>query len=140
MKQVLVLQIMFKRDLEYCADELRVIHRAIAQTYKRAMHTSRNIGFVVTTSESSQELMSRLRSVLDEGPIEAMWCYSAPSDLVSNRGGLDSLETYIKLANAEIGKRRNPEYVREIEVRSPRRQFERRENTVGGTPVKMRGH
>lgn len=135
MKHVLILQIMFKRDLEYCENELRIIQRAIAQTYKRAMHTSRNIGFVVTTSESSKDLMDRLQSVLDEGPIEAMWCYSAPADLVSSRGGLDSLETYIKFANAEIGKRHNPEYVREIEVRAPRGQFQGAKNRIGRTPI-----
>lgn len=84
--------------------------------------------------------MGRLRTVLDEGPIEAMWCYSAPPDLVSNRGGLDSLETYIKLAKAEIGKGRNPEYVKEIEVRSPRRQFQRPENGERSTSVQVSRH
>lgn len=41
MKNILVLQVIFKRDLEYCKDEMIELSRAISQKFKRAMSCCR---------------------------------------------------------------------------------------------------
>ena len=136
MKNVLVLQVIFKRDLEYCKDELMAISRAVANKFKRAMHASRNLAFVITTNESEQELMNRLAFVLDQGCIEDCWCYQAPRVVVSTRKGLDSLESYIKFAHSEIGKPRETYHV-EKRQRFPRREVSVSEDIVRSAPVKV---
>ena len=137
MKQILILQIILNRNLEYCESEIRAIYTRIAQPLKRAMHCSRNLAFVVTTRESPKELMERLAPVLSASAVESVWCYAAPSEIVSSRGGLDSLQTYVKIARAEIGQSTNTNNLREIEVRAPKGQFQRSEDSKSGTLVQM---
>ena len=133
---VLVLQVIFKRDLDYCKDELIAISRAVANKFKRAMHTSRNMAYVITTPESEQELMNRLAFVLDKGCIEDCWCYQAPRVVVSTRKGFDSLETYIKAAHSEIGKPRETHHI-EQRQRFPRREVNVSEDIVRDAPIKV---
>lgn len=139
MKNVLVLQVIFKWDLEHCKNEIGAINRAIAQKFKRAMHASRNMAFVITTHETEQNLMNRLAFVLDQGCIEDAWCFEAPRVVVSTRKTLDTLENFIRIAYSEIGKSRNPKYIEQRQRPAPRREVKLTEDVISSTPVKVFG-
>lgn len=100
------------------------------------MHASRNIAFVITTQETDEELVERLGPVLEAGAIEDYWCFAAPGHVVSSKGTLDSLGTYIKFAYSEIGKQSHAKNMTKSKVRTSG-HFQRREDRISSAPVQV---
>jgi hypothetical protein len=115
MLQPHLLRVEFKFDLE-SKDSQRAIGtiiKNVRRPAKAAMHCKRSIALVITTAETSTELLTRLRPVLEEiSAIDNYWCHLAPPAVVARHGGLDPLVTRVKEAWEEIRKGRKSYNVR----------------------------
>jgi hypothetical protein len=92
MLQAHLLRVEFKYDLESKDSQIAVgtIIKNVRRPAKAAMHCKRSIALVITTAESSTELLTRLRPVLEQlGAVDNYWCHLAPPAVVARHGGLD---------------------------------------------------
>ncbi len=114
--QVYILRVCFTQDLEYTKRYIARIISALRRPAKTAMHTKREIGFVIITNETDAQLVDRLRPTLEEIEfIENWWCHRAPPVIVAKYGSMDTLSTFVGQAWEEIRKRRHSKYVRHSE-------------------------
>lgn len=134
-ERVLLLQVMLKRDAEWCAKEVADLFRAIRRHARRAMHCSRNIAFVIQTDETPEQLVNRLALYLDVSAFEAYWCMTPGNDVVSSNGSLDPLASHIRdfAGIVECRQRREAQ-----NMRNPKRWNSRHwENLESQAPVKV---
>jgi hypothetical protein len=109
MLQAHMLRVEFKFDLESKESQRAVgtIIKNVRRSARAAMHCKRSIALIIITAESSTELLTRLRPVLEEtSTIDNYWCHLAPPAVVAKHGGLDPLVTRINEAWEEIRKGR----------------------------------
>jgi hypothetical protein len=122
-KQPLLLRVEFSFPLEKAQHVIGQIVRPLSWPWWKCSHGKYSISFVVVTEESSLELVKRLR--LDEiTAVEDYTCHTAPIGVICKHGGMNTLHTAVSKAWDAVGKRRNPEYVRQTKRFDPR--FERR--------------
>jgi len=115
MLQAHLLRVEFKYDLESKDSQVAVgtIIKNVRRPTKAAMHCKRSIALVIITPESSTELLTRLRPVLEQiGAVDNYWCHLAPPAVVAKHGGLDPLATRVREAWEEIRKGRKSYNVR----------------------------
>jgi hypothetical protein len=94
-KQVMLLQVFLKFDIDYSDREINAIKRAIGKSSKPCMHNSRHIGFVLTTNETPQELVNRLRDVLEVDNITDYTAVNVLGKPAGKHGGLNSFVTHV---------------------------------------------
>lgn len=115
MLQAHLLRVEFKFDLED-RDTKRAIAQiisAIRKPAKAAMHCKRSFALVITSSETSAELLSRMRPTLENiSAIDNYWCHVAPRGVIARHGNMDPLATRVREAWEEIGERRNSKNMR----------------------------
>lgn len=109
---VVKLEIAFKFELDKCQREVGKVISALKRSAKTGMHTKRTIAFAIVTTESSSELLNRLRPVLSEiDAIDNYWCSTAPRDLVGMNGSIDPMVNRILEAWNEARYRNYPKYM-----------------------------
>lgn len=94
-KQVLLLQVFLRFDIEYCERELKALRRSLGNSAKPCMHNHRHLGFVLTTRETPEDLVQRLRDVLE---VDNITDYTAANILgrpAGKHGGLNSFVTHV---------------------------------------------
>jgi len=134
-----ILHVEFKVDLEYATREIKAVRMAIERWALPCMHGKRSLAFVIVTKETDVELVQRLRPVLDD--VTANYrVHEAPRVVVARHGSIDTLVTRVADAWNEIRQRRNPEYMRQRQLRSAERRIRNREGgAIGQVSVKPRG-
>jgi hypothetical protein len=134
--QVLELRVDFKYDLERARRDLARIYKAFGRWAKPGLHGKSTITFLLVTTETSTELVKRLRPTLDEiTSIDNFWCRVAPQVIVTKHG-IDPYSTYLDLAWKKAREWNQSKHMRQpqrLHVISERR-IEDRER---GAPVKM---
>lgn len=100
-KQVLLLQVFLKFEIEDCQRELKSLRRLLGAA-QPCMHEKRHIGFVLTTNEEPQELLDRLRSALETDNIVDYTATFVLGKAAGKHGGLNSLVTRINAAYAVL--------------------------------------
>jgi hypothetical protein len=104
--QVLFLHLVFKFDLEHAKHTVGRIIKVMRCPVHRGMHSRTGLGMLIVTTESAQELVERIRPVLDDiESLENFWCYVAPQpdDVVGRHGGLDPLCHRLRKAWVDAG-------------------------------------
>lgn len=127
-QQPLLLRVEFPFPLEKADYIIAQIVRPLARPMWKCSHGKYSIALVIVTDESSRDLVKRLR--LDEiSGVEDYTCHVAPIGVICKHGGLSTLHTAVTKAWDSIGKRRNPEYMRQTKRFDPRieRRIEDRE-------------
>jgi len=120
-EQAYILRVCFTQDLEHTKGYIGRIITALKRPAQTAMHTKREVGFVIRTAEDVHDLVNRLRPALDEIPfVDNWWCHRAPPVIVARYGSMDTLSTRVGQAWADIRERRHAKYVRQAEVGEPR--------------------
>lgn len=113
---VYLLQIILKNDLEKEASVTPKIMTMVSRWCKPAMHAKRNIGYVIVSDESLEEISKRLSSGLfklqELGSIERFFIYPAPEKVISEFGDIDPLMHYIRSGYVEARKRDKPQNMR----------------------------
>jgi hypothetical protein len=96
MRQVLLLRVEFKYELEDSNRAIGQIVRAFERHMWKGMHGKRTIGFVIATEETAADLIRRLRPTLEsvEG-IDNYWCHVAPPAVVARHGFMDPLASNV---------------------------------------------
>ncbi|RUT32630.1 hypothetical protein EMQ25_05640 [Arsenicitalea aurantiaca] len=103
-RTVIVLMVAFKYDLEHCPRESLAIGKSLwGYPLKAAMHSKRQIAYVVQTDLTAAQIMDRARSALSAGCVEQAWAFTPGADIASNLP-LDALVD--KVAEAWISVRR----------------------------------
>jgi len=97
-KQVVVLQIFLKYELQYCERELKALRQALGRNAHPCMHERRHIAFVITTQESPSELVQRLSDVLEVDNIEDWTAGVMLGGCVGKHGVMNSFVTKVNLA------------------------------------------
>jgi hypothetical protein len=101
-KQVILLQVFLKFEIEHCPREIAALRRVIGKAAQPCMHDKRHIAFVFTTMEEPAELLERLGPVLE---VDNFTNYTATLVLgkaAGKHGGLNSLVTRINSAFAVL--------------------------------------
>ena len=101
-KQVVVLQVFLKFEIEDCPREIGALRRAMGTTAQPCMHDKRHIAFVLMTMEEPAELLERLGPVLE---VDNFTNYTATLVLgkaAGKHGGLNSLVTRVNSAFAVL--------------------------------------
>ena len=115
-EQVYILRVCFTHDLEHTKSQIGRIITALKRPAQTAMHTKREVGFVIRTPEEVAELVDRLRPTLDEIQlVENWWCHRAPPVIVAKYGSMDTLATRVGQAWADVRERRHGKHVRQPE-------------------------
>lgn len=97
-KQVVLLQVFLKFEFEHCEREIKGLRRAIGRTAHPCMHDKRHIGFVMMTNEDPQELLDRLRPVLEVDNITNYTAVIPLGKAAGKHGGMNSLVTRVNWA------------------------------------------
>lgn len=137
-RTVIVVMVAMKVDLENCRREAFAVAKALhGLPFKPAMHSKRQLAYVVQTALTSTQLMDRVRVAAEngEGLVENVWCFTPGVDVVGMLP-FDTLTDHIRAAWAEVRKWNNPQNMRppkagEIFVKRGVKDFER------GARVKM---
>jgi hypothetical protein len=110
---VLELRVDFKYDLERAGGDVGRIFKAFGRWAKPGMHGKCTVTFLVITTETSTELVKRLRPTLDEiTSIENYWCKVAPQVVVTKHG-IDPYSSYLELAWKRAREWNQPKNVRQ---------------------------
>lgn len=121
---VFVLQVILKNDLEDAPKLTGRVLSFIKRWCKPAMHAKRNIGYVIVTDETLDQLGDRLWPELQElielGSVERFFLYPAPPGVISDHGKMDALAHWIRAGRVEAGERNKPQHVRDRERRKRR--------------------
>lgn len=99
-KQVVLLQVFLKFEPEHCERELAALRRVLGRTVQPCMHEKRHIGFVMVTNEEPEELLERLRAVLEVDNFVSYTAAIVLGKAAGKHGGLNSLVTRINWAFA----------------------------------------
>jgi hypothetical protein len=83
------------------------IAKHINAPFKAAMHSKLGIALVIQTAEASEELVDRLRPILEGEAVENIWCYT-PVNNVASLLPLDPLTDYVKEAWKAVNTYNNP--------------------------------
>ncbi|RUT99697.1 hypothetical protein EOD23_24660 [Mesorhizobium sp. USDA-HM6] len=97
-KQVIVLQVFLNFEIEDCQRELTNLRKALGRGHQPCMHDKRHIGFVLMTNEEPNELLERLRPVLEVDRITNYTATLVLGKAAGKYGGLNSLVTQINAA------------------------------------------
>jgi len=136
LNQVLELRVDFKYDLERAVHDVGRIYKVFGRWTKPGMHGKSTVTFLLVTTETSTELVKRLRPTLDEiTSIENYWCRVAPQVVVTKHG-IDPYSTYLDLAWKKAREWNQPKHVRQSQRFNivAERRVEDRER---GAPIKM---
>ncbi len=101
-KQVVLLQVFLRFEIENCDREQKALRRALGNSAHPCMHDKRHIAFVLLTREEPDELLERLRPVLE---VDNFTDYTAAIVLgkaAGKHGGLNSLVTRINSGYAVL--------------------------------------
>ena len=115
MLQVHLLRVEFKFELEDRQSRAAIgqIITALKRPAKAAMHCKRSFALVVTSGESSTELLNRMRPTLEDiSAVDNYWCHLAPRGVTARHGNLDPLANRVREAWEELGQRRSSNNMR----------------------------
>jgi hypothetical protein len=112
MLSVRLLLVATKFDIEEHAHEITKVGRAIQRPFKPAMHSRRSIAFVIETEETSEQLVKRMRPVLNNDRFLNFWAFTPGSDIAGRDGVNDPLATYVIGAHARVRQRNQSKNVR----------------------------
>lgn len=101
-KQVVLLQIFLRFEIDHCERELRALRRMLGPNTHPCMHEKRHIAFVLTTREEPAELLERLRPALEVDNITSYTAKIVLGKAAGKDGGLNSLVTRINAAYAAL--------------------------------------
>ncbi|MGO4638671.1 hypothetical protein AB4Z43_09555 [Mesorhizobium sp. 2RAF45] len=101
-KHVLLLQVFLRFEIEHCDREVKALRRALGPSAKPCMHEKRHLAFILKTGERPQELVDRLRPVLDVDNFADFTAVAVLGDPAGKHGGLNSLVTHINVAFATL--------------------------------------
>jgi|GEM_PF-6435729 len=110
-RTVIVVMVAMKVDLENCKREAFAIAKALhGLPFKPAMHSKRQLAYVVQTSLTAKALMDRVRGPAEngEGLVENVWTFTPGVD-VTGLLPFDSLTDHIRNAWMEVRKYNNPQ-------------------------------
>jgi hypothetical protein len=71
------------------------------------MHSKLGIGLVIQTTETQDELMNRLRPIVEGQSVETAWCYT-PCETVASLHSLDPLKERVREAWRAVNAYNNP--------------------------------
>ena len=122
-RTVLLVMVCVKYNYEDCAKEvLNLSRRLQGLPFRPAMHSKRQIAYVVQTDLVSHELMDRLGDTVHAGCIERVWIFTPGQDVVSDLSP-DPLADYIKAAWVNV---REWNQAKNMRRPKPREIFEKR--------------
>lgn len=76
------------------------------------MHAKRSVGFVIETDETAEQLVERLRPVLDHERFHNFWCFTPGSDITGRDGTVDPLTVRVREAYDRVRQRNQAKKVR----------------------------
>ncbi|MEX0954810.1 MAG: hypothetical protein WDZ83_06315 [Rhizobiaceae bacterium] len=97
-KQVILLQVFLKFEIDLCDRELKSLRRALGPGIQPCMHEKRHLAFVIVTREEPAELVQRLSRVLEVDNIEDWTAGIMLGGCVGKHGGMNSFVTKINWA------------------------------------------
>lgn len=112
--QVLLLYLEFYFDVERCEEVRNALYRRANRTVRPCHFGSKFIAFAIVTKESSQQLVDRLRPVLNMSQVKYWKCFSVVEDVVAKDGALDPLFSAVASCFDEIRKGSDPNNVRSL--------------------------
>lgn len=123
-RTVLVLMVAFNWDLERCAGEAKAIARTLrGYPFKAAMHSKRQIAYIVQTHMDARQLLRHAGDTLNAGCVERAWAFTPGADVAAN-APLDAFTEKVAEAwasvrnyNARLRVRRLPAHIFEREER-----------------------
>lgn len=130
--EVIALQIFFSYDIDLCVRELTAIKKAIGGKIYPAMHDKRHIALVMVTNETTEQLVDRLRSVLEVGCISNFWAQVPTAKITGKYGNLDSFVSRVRMAYGLVYQRTKPKHVFTPQAYARK---DRRHKAVGKVPV-----
>lgn len=84
-RTVLVVMVCFNYDFTHCGHEAQAVSRALrGYPIRAAMHSKRQIAYVVETHMTAPELMTFLKAPLSAGCIERAWVFTPGADVAAN--------------------------------------------------------
>jgi len=84
-RTVIVVMVAFKWDLERCAREAMAIKRGLyGYPLHAAMHSKRQIAYIVEIDLTAAEVIERLREPLQAGCVERAWAFTPGADVAAN--------------------------------------------------------
>jgi hypothetical protein len=114
-RTVIVVMVAFKWDLELCSREAKAVARGLfGYPLGAAMHSKRQIAYVVQIDLSAEQVISRLREQLAAGCIENAWAFTPGAD-VAGILPLDALSEKVAKAWREV-RQFNKLFSREIKA------------------------
>ncbi|WP_022697193.1 hypothetical protein [Euryhalocaulis caribicus] len=135
-QNVVILQVFFKYDNDLCVRELMSIRTAIGRAFRPAMHDKRHMAFVIQTTETPEELVNRIRNVLEADSIANYWALIPYQNPAGKFGGLDALTTRVRMAYADVRNKAKAKDMRKAE-RLVRESSDH--DTLGKVHVERRG-
>lgn len=118
-KQPLLLRVEFDFPLESANHVIAKIIGPMQRQIFKCCHGKYSMAIIVMTDESSHELVDRLRLKQITG-IADYSCHVAPIGAICMHGGMNTFATALDKAWDAVGKRRNPEYMRQTKRFDPR--------------------
>lgn len=111
-RTVLVLMVAVRWDIENCAREIQAITKRLkAWPLHAAMHSKRQIAYVVETDLTAKGLMDSLGFTAEVGCIENIWAFTPGRDIASLLT-FDPLTERVQGAWANVRKWNDPQNVR----------------------------
>jgi uncharacterized ferredoxin-like protein len=131
-RQVYLLRVEFKYELEKAQSGIRHIFLALKRPAWKAKHGTRTIAFLLVSNEELSQLVQRLRPALESAEgIFDYWCHVAPFGVIARHGGMDSLTTRLNEAWLEARQWHKPEHMGQAKVFDTfKRRMENRENST----------
>lgn len=133
---VIALQVFFSYDNDLCVRELTAIKKAIGGKIYPAMHDKRHIALVFISNETPENLVDRLRPVLDVGCVSNYWAQVPTAKIAGKYGGLDTFVSQVRLAYGLVYQRTKPKHV--ITPQAYARK-NRRHDAVAQMPIERGG-
>lgn len=114
-RKSLVILFSLKFELENCAHLIRGVEKYLSARWwtKKAAYMQRSVSFVVVTPVSEEDLIERLRPVVEKlGATERFWVFEAARFAKSSEGGdFDPFRSALLAANEEL---RHPTYFKNM--------------------------
>jgi hypothetical protein len=115
-RSVLVVMVAFKWDLELAGREAKAVARGLyGYPFTAAMHSKRQIAYIVQTDLTAQQLLARLSEPLAAGAVECGWVFTPGADAACSLPLEPMAEKItdawreVRRFNARLPSRRNPQ-------------------------------
>lgn len=119
LRQPLLLRLEFQFPLERAGSVLGKVIGSLQRPMFKCNHWKYSISLIVVTDESAYDLVKRI-GLDDIEAVEDYCCHVAPIGAITKHGGMNSFFTSLDKAWDTVGKRRNPEYMRQAKRFDPR--------------------